>query len=86
MIQKARHTFRVFGKLACAFATGRMRRTINHEIALIQENSETSSRELAAHLGITERAVKKQIAILKTIGKLRRIGPDKGGHWEVANL
>ena len=52
-------------------------------LALISENSEISSRELATHLGITERAVKKQIATLKATGKLRRIGPDKGGHWEV---
>jgi len=54
-------------------------------LALIGENCEISSRELAAHLGITERAVKKQIAILKSTGQLRRIGPDKGGHWEVVN-
>ena len=55
-------------------------------LALISENSEISSRELATHLGITERAVKKQIATLKATGKLRRVGPDKGGHWEVVNL
>ena len=55
-------------------------------LALISENSEISSRELATHLGITERAVKKQIATLKATGKLRSVGPDKGGHWEVVNL
>jgi hypothetical protein len=39
--------------------------------------------ELAALLHITERAVKKNIAKLKAAGRLNRIGPDKGGHWEV---
>ena len=34
-------------------------------------------------LGISRRAVAKQIAILKESGQLRRIGPDKGGHWEI---
>jgi len=39
--------------------------------------------ELASELGISDRAVKKQIAKLKEQRLLRRIGPDKGGHWEV---
>jgi Fic family protein len=39
--------------------------------------------KLAAALGVSDRAVKKHLAALKVQGKLRRIGPDKGGHWEV---
>lgn len=38
---------------------------------------------LAERLGISRRAVTKQISNLRKEGKLRRIGPDKGGHWEV---
>ena len=38
---------------------------------------------LADRLGISRRAVTKQISNLRKEGKLRRIGPDKGGHWEV---
>jgi ATP-dependent DNA helicase RecG len=34
-------------------------------------------------LGISPRAVEKQIARLREEGRVRRIGPDKGGHWEV---
>ena len=35
-------------------------------------------------LGIKSRnAIQKHIANLKSAGRLRRIGPDKGGHWEV---
>jgi predicted HTH transcriptional regulator len=33
--------------------------------------------------GISNRAVLKQIDKLKKSGILRRIGPAKGGHWEV---
>ena len=38
---------------------------------------------LAEMLGISRRAVTKQIRNLRKEGKLCRIGPDKGGHWEV---
>jgi ATP-dependent DNA helicase RecG len=41
--------------------------------------------ELAASLGLTDRAIKKQIERLKSAGRLRRVGPDNGGHWEVLN-
>lgn len=39
--------------------------------------------ELSGHLHLTTRAVEKQMAKLQREGRLRRIGPDKGGHWEV---
>jgi ATP-dependent DNA helicase RecG len=32
---------------------------------------------------ITEDGVKYHLNRLKTDGVIRRIGPDKGGHWEV---
>ncbi len=38
---------------------------------------------LAKEIGISTRAIDKQIAKLKVIGRLRRIGADRGGHWEV---
>lgn len=34
-------------------------------------------------LGISKWAVLKQIDNLKEQGRIRRIGPAKGGHWEV---
>ena len=39
--------------------------------------------ELAGRIGISRRAITKQIKNLRETGKLKRIGPDKGGHWEV---
>ena len=39
--------------------------------------------ELAVKLGISRRAITKQIKNLRDSGCLRRVGPDKGGHWEV---
>ena len=37
---------------------------------------------LAQALGITRSTIQKHIDHLKTAGRLRRVGPDKGGHWE----
>lgn len=39
-----------------------------------------SVREIAPKIGITPRAVEKQIAKLRQADRLRRIGPAKGGH------
>lgn len=38
---------------------------------------------LAKEIGISTRAVDKQIARLKALGQLQRVGADRGGHWEV---
>ena len=42
-----------------------------------------AAREVAERLDITPRAVEKQIAKMRNEGRIRRIGPDRGGHWEV---
>ena len=52
-------------------------------IVLISENMKITIEELATELGISDRAVKKQLAKLKQKDVLRRVGPDKGGHWEI---
>jgi len=33
--------------------------------------------------GISTRAIEKQLDKLKQKGIIRRVGPDKGGHWEI---
>jgi len=50
----------------------------------IKENPELTITELAQRTGISDRAVKKNIKKLKDDGLLKRVGPDKGGYWEVA--
>ena len=51
---------------------------------LMRENPSISKRELAAEIGISTTAIDKNIASLKAKEMIRRIGPDKGGHWKVA--
>jgi len=52
-------------------------------IELVQRDPQVTIAELALVVGVTGRAIKKQIEKLKGLGRIRRIGPDKGGHWEV---
>jgi ATP-dependent DNA helicase RecG len=52
-------------------------------IELMRENALITTEQLGAALGITKRAVLKQIGKLKDQGRLQRVGPARGGHWEV---
>jgi ATP-dependent DNA helicase RecG len=52
-------------------------------LALLKADPELAAREIAETLGITQRAVEKQIAKLRDEGRIRRIGPAKGGRWEI---
>ena len=49
----------------------------------ISRQPEVTIEELATHIGIGSRAIKKHLHNLKEKGKLKRIGPDRGGRWEV---
>ena len=51
----------------------------------IKENPKITANQLASMLGITQRAVEKQLATLKEQGKIERIGSKRAGHWEVKN-
>jgi Fic family protein len=51
--------------------------------ALLQSNPYLSTRDLAEQIGISAKGVEKQLGVLKASGRLRRIGPDKGGKWQV---
>ena len=53
-------------------------------IELMQNDPLITIADLALHIGITERAIKMQIGKMKAQGRIQRIGPDKGGRWQVA--
>lgn len=52
-------------------------------IELLRENPHHTAKSLAKLIGITAKGVEKQLAKLRSEGIIRRIGPDKGGRWEV---
>jgi len=49
----------------------------------LKEDPDLSASDIASEIGITTRAVEKQLSKLKSSGKLKRVGPDKGGKWKV---
>jgi ATP-dependent DNA helicase RecG len=53
-------------------------------LALLKATPKVAAREIADTLDITQRGVEKQIAKLREEGRVRRIGPAKGGYWEVS--
>jgi ATP-dependent DNA helicase RecG len=49
----------------------------------MRANPSITRNELAELIGMTPEGVKSAISSLKASGAIRRVGPDKGGHWEV---
>lgn len=52
-------------------------------IMALQGNPSLTIAELASALGISNRTIERNLQKLQQDGRLRRIGPAKGGHWEV---
>jgi ATP-dependent DNA helicase RecG len=52
-------------------------------VELIFRDKYISASAMAEIIGISDRAVEKQLAKLKEKSILKRVGPDKGGYWEI---
>ena len=50
-------------------------------LQLLAQQPTLSARQLAQQLGLTSRAIEKNIAQLKAEGRLQRVGATKGGYW-----
>ena len=52
-------------------------------VSILESNGYSTQKVISTKLGITRTYVTKIMGELQTKGVIRRIGPDKGGHWEV---
>lgn len=52
-------------------------------LGLVRNNPQITISELADTLRLSTRAIEKQIKALQVRKSLKRIGPDRGGHWEL---
>jgi ATP-dependent DNA helicase RecG len=52
-------------------------------INLIKRNSHITTKEISDNIKISQRKVKENMAKLKQMGILKRLGSAKTGHWEV---
>ena len=59
------------------------KKTVDRLLELIRGNPKITFAEMVSAAGISRSAIQKHIERLKDAQRLRRIGPDKGGHWEV---
>ena len=60
-----------------------IQKTPDKILSLIQTNPYITKNEMASALNLSVPAISKQLAQLKNQGRIRREGPDKGGHWVV---
>jgi fido (protein-threonine AMPylation protein) len=58
-------------------------KTADKILQLLKNNPGMTVREITIVIGLSRRGVEEQIKSLKTKNLLCRIGPTKGGHWEV---
>ena len=58
-------------------------KTTQKMIELMRSNPTITIESLCKECGLTRDGVNWNIRKLKSAGLIRRIGPDKGGHWEV---
>ena len=52
-------------------------------LAAIAESPNLSQRELAEMFGVNRAYLARVMSAMQRNGLIRRIGPDKGGYWEV---
>ena len=52
-------------------------------VDIILNNPDVTISQIAARLGLNPRGIDKHLKRLRDQGIIRRVGPDKGGHWEV---
>jgi ATP-dependent DNA helicase RecG len=57
------------------------KKTSEKIIALIKADAHTTIQELAVHCGVSTRSIERNLKKLQSENKIKRIGPDKGGHW-----
>lgn len=52
-------------------------------LILLRANSRATAQKLALALGVTDKTIKRHLKVLRDQGRLKRVGSDKTGHWEV---
>ena len=59
-------------------------KTVERLLEFLKDCPQSTQGDMVAFIGVNRSAIQRHLSNLKAAGRLRRIGPDKGGHWEVA--
>ena len=73
----------IFKRSVAATVEESMEKTWEKILGLIEKNNAITILELAKMIGLTTRAIEKQIYKLQNENILERIGSDKSGHWRI---
>ena len=55
-------------------------------LSILSVSPNVTTADLVIATGLSTSGVEKNLRELKAAGKLRRVGPDRGGHWEVIEV
>ena len=58
-------------------------KTVDKLLSLLKANPRLTQEGMVNALMVTRSTIQKHLENLKSAGRIRRVGPDKGGHWEV---
>ena len=58
-------------------------KTVEKILSAMRVNPSITQQQLVEAIGLSRRGIEWQLNQLKAKGIIRRVGPDKGGHWEV---
>lgn len=70
----------VFGRKAVEKT---VEKTADMVLSILARDPKCTTLSLAGLTGLTRRGVEWSLRRLKEQGKIRRVGPDKGGYWEI---
>ena len=60
-----------------------VQKSVQKIISLIKADPQITTQAIADQLGINRSGVARHIKRLQELGVVRRVGPDKGGYWEI---
>ena len=63
--------------------TDTSKKTSEKILKLITTNKYITIIELSENIGVSSRSIERNIKKLQEENKLKRVGADKGGHWEI---
>jgi len=52
-------------------------------LILLRANPKATAKKMASALGVTDKTIKRHLKALREQGRIRRVGSDKTGHWEI---
>ena len=58
-------------------------KTSDDILRVIRSNPRATAQTIVLALGVSESTIKRHLRSLRESGRLRRVGSDKAGHWEV---